>query len=413
MIDMNSEAPDPPVSVSLLDEICDRWGSPIHLLAPQVFRWRCEEVARRLKSMAGICYSVKANPWLVEQAKSLCDCVETCSTGEVRLCLAAGVEPDLICGGAVCMGLSDFEAQIALGVSRFSIESRQQAQTANEAAQRAGTTLSVTLRLSSGNQFGMSIEALIALCKESDDLANLEIDGIRFYAGTQRRSADAMSKSMAQIRESIGAIESHSGRYLRRLQFGPGLGVPYFLNDSPARYQDAVESFFAGVEALSEGRSLVVELGRYLVAGSGRYVSRVVDIKPKGRAGWFVILDGGRNHLDYHGYAFGARTPLCTVINRHPDTAVLHNAVGCGALCTASDVLVTWKEVRLGVGDFVVFENTGAYSLTEAPALFLSRDLAPVVEIEGAPRLRRPTVETWNLNFIPTTTKPRDGTGNE
>ncbi len=51
----------------------------------------------------------------------------------------------------------------------------------------------------------------------------------------------------------------------------------------------------------------------------------------------------------------------------------------CGALCTVSDVLVKNLPLKGNIlGDFLVFERVGAYSVTEGIYLFLSRDL-PVI----------------------------------
>ena len=52
----------------------------------------------------------------------------------------------------------------------------------------------------------------------------------------------------------------------------------------------------------------------------------------------------------------------------------------CGSLCTVNDILVKQLPVAdLQQGDVFVFEKTGAYSVTEGMALFLSRDLPAVL----------------------------------
>ena len=51
----------------------------------------------------------------------------------------------------------------------------------------------------------------------------------------------------------------------------------------------------------------------------------------------------------------------------------------CGSLCTVADVLV--REVKLKkleLGDVLEFGHCGAYSVTEAPVLFLSRQLPAI-----------------------------------
>lgn len=59
-------------------------------------------------------------------------------------------------------------------------------------------------------------------------------------------------------------------------------------------------------------------------------------------------------------------------------------ATVCGALCTAGDLLA--KDVLLRemeIGDCLIFGNVGAYSVTEARSLFLSRPLPTVILADG------------------------------
>ena len=60
------------------------------------------------------------------------------------------------------------------------------------------------------------------------------------------------------------------------------------------------------------------------------------------------------------------------------------------------------REYRTGelmVGDVLAFCNSGAYSVTEAMNLFLSRDM-PRIVVTGSDgdMLVRDTVKTWKLN---------------
>ena len=52
----------------------------------------------------------------------------------------------------------------------------------------------------------------------------------------------------------------------------------------------------------------------------------------------------------------------------------------CGSLCTTADVIVRQLPlVGAQIGDVLVFERTGAYSMMEGMNLFLSRDLPQVL----------------------------------
>ena len=48
--------------------------------------------------------------------------------------------------------------------------------------------------------------------------------------------------------------------------------------------------------------SITREMGRYLVAECGVYVTGIADIK-KNKGQQYVIVDGGINHVNYYGQA--------------------------------------------------------------------------------------------------------------
>ena len=72
----------------------------------------------------------------------------------------------------------------------------------------------------------------------------------------------------------------------------------------------------------------------------------------------------------------------------------------CGSLCTTNDVLVRSMPLAgLCPGDLLVFENTGAYSVTEGLGLFLSRDLPQVILWQnGTPYPVRSETPTYPIN---------------
>ena len=73
----------------------------------------------------------------------------------------------------------------------------------------------------------------------------------------------------------------------------------------------------------------------------------------------------------------------------------------CGSLCTVSDVII--RQVPLEnpeTGDILVFERTGAYSVTEGISLFLSRDL-PRVYVKSGEKMTliREQIKTEEVNY--------------
>ena len=94
----------------------------------------------------------------------------------------------------------------------------------------------------------------------------------------------------------------------------------------------------------------------------------------------YAILDGGLNQLKYDGQIQGMQIPVITHI---PGDCVDDSAIKkwtlCGSLCTTADILARNVDLSgLSVGDILVFHRTGAYSVMEGMAVFLSREMPEV-----------------------------------
>jgi diaminopimelate decarboxylase len=119
----------------------------------------------------------------------------------------------------------------------------------------------------------------------------------------------------------------------------------------------------------------IMELGRFLVAESGIYLSRVRYTK-KSRGQKFVLVGGGMNHHQ-------ATTSIGTLIKDHFPIEILNKmalpkndkVTVCGPLCTPTDVLgKSVQMVEVEPGDLLGILKSGAYGLTASPTKFLSHD---------------------------------------
>ena len=106
------------------------------------------------------------------------------------------------------------------------------------------------------------------------------------------------------------------------------------------------------------------------------------------------------NHIVYYGQSMAMKHPvLRKLFSAADDNKEKWNI--CGSLCTANDILVKQFPLSdLQIGDILVFENTGAYCMTEGISLFLSRDLPEVILLkhDGTYRVVRSNVPTDSLN---------------
>jgi diaminopimelate decarboxylase len=127
------------------------------------------------------------------------------------------------------------------------------------------------------------------------------------------------------------------------------------------------------------GATLVIELGRYLVAHSGLYVAKVLDRKVS-RGQVFLVTDGGLHHHFAASGNFGQviRKNYPVVVGTRMDATDVESSSIVGPLCTPLDLLGDRMELpRAEPGDLVCVLMSGAYGYTSSPHLFLSHP-APV-----------------------------------
>lgn len=142
------------------------------------------------------------------------------------------------------------------------------------------------------------------------------------------------------------------------------------------------------------------EMGRFLTAMCGSFVTRVREVKENGGTR-YCLVDGGMHHIHYDGQVMAMKTPYCAQIPARADEEEADYCI-CGALCSVNDILIRKYPLRgICPGDLLVFERTGAYSMTEGMSLFLSRDLPAVVcySKDGGYELLRRQTSGYPLNM--------------
>ena len=380
-----------------------RFGTPLYLFEEEALRRRAKAARRLLGQSVRLCYSIKANPFLVPEMARLTDAVEVCSPGEMNLCERYGVPPARIVLSGVSKSQAEITRALTGGVGTFTAESALQLSHICAAARAAGRRVSVLLRLSSGNQFGLDEASLLALAHEYANEPSVELCGLHYFSGTQKRSPAVLEAEMDRL-EAVGRrLEALLGREHLQLEYGPGLGIDYFGKfGGEAAELALLDGIAAHLAALAAHFVLTVEMGRWFTARCGTYLTTVTDCKQTAGVR-YAIVDGGIHQLNYYGQTMAMQVPplrhiACSGM-RPQESAVPWTL--CGSLCTAADVLVRSVPLAgLTVGDVLAFGCCGAYSVTEAPALFLSRALPAVLlcRADGTQRLLRPRIATDNLN---------------
>lgn len=377
--------------------------TPYYVFDTDEFSKRAAMIRAALDCKGGrripLCFSIKANPFLLHRLPEGLDHVEVCSPGELEICIALGVKPESIIYSGVMKEKCDIERAVSYGAGILTCESIRHATLISEVmleciqegayeAEFAETKAHVILRLTSGNQFGMSLDDIEYIISHPDEFKGITVIGIHYYSGTQK-SLRKINKDLEKIKSALVMLKDKYSFEPQLVEYGPGLCVEYFEEDWQEKEKQSLDEAAEVLREFAEEYPLGIEMGRFLAASCGKYYTQVKDLKSTGDAN-YAILDGGINHLNYFGQRMAMQVPPIKVyggevseneekpgveLTQMPDA----DYTLCGSLCTVADVLV--REVKLKkleIGDILEFAHCGAYSVTEAPALFLSRQLPAI-----------------------------------
>ena len=383
----------------------DHTPTPYYVFDLDKMKGFVKKVQSCLGESVQLCYAMKANPFLTGPMMEVVSSFEVCSPGEFRICERVGVPMERIVLSGVYKNPEDVEYVLSAygGRGMYTVESLQHLQILNDTAVKLGMKIAVLIRVTSGNQFGVDEEDIRKMVSDRGNYPGIEIEGLQFYLGTQKRELSQMKTELEHLDEFIGELKEVNGFETRVLEYGPGFFVPYFKKDKSEDVEDVLGEFKELLECLKFKGKVVLEMGRFLAATCGYYVTSIVDMKVN-KDQPYVIMDGGINHLNYYGQVMAMKQPYCVQLDAEGNEKTEGEAEAwnlCGALCTVSDVVVKRFPLhKPQIHDILVFERVGAYSVTEGIYLFLSRPLPRIYfwTEEGGLRMVREGVHTDLLN---------------
>jgi len=360
-----------------------------------------------------ISYSVKANPnpailrFFVSKGAGL----EIASSGELYLALHAGCDPSQILFAGPGKTDAELEYVLSSGIGEIHAESLLEIERISAISRKLGIEARVAVRVNPGAEaeggamrmggkpapFGIDEERIDPAIDRIVGDPALEFRGIHLFTGTQILDHRVLLRQYRKGIEIALRVALRLKQPLRTLDFGGGLGIPYFAGEEPLdmdALRDGLAELMAEIERepLLEGTRFIIEPGRYLVGEAGTYVTRITDIKVS-RGKKFLVVDGGMNH---HLAASGN---LGQVIKRNFPIAILgkmdepprEKVDIVGPLCTPLDVLARDIELPVAeVGDLIGVFQSGAYARSASPLGFLSHPSpAEVLVSNGEARLIR------------------------
>ncbi len=408
------------VLAQTLGPLADCWGSeqalsidgqPLSARIPHtpafLYNRRCLDRAvthlrDHLPAELGIHYAIKANPFapLVRHMAGLIDGFDCASLAEMQLAQGMAQPGQQLSIAGPAKSRAEHRFAIEQGIT-INAESTGEIERIAAAAQTVGCQARVALRVNppfglkgsgmhmggGARPFGIDSEAIPALLERRHQLAEAGIDlvGLHLFAGSQSLDSDAIGKALDAWMDLLEQWQLTTAFTPRELIVGPGLGVAYHPGDRPLDLAQLAPTFSRlgnRIRALGEREGIRIdarlELGRFLVAGAGVYLTRVVDRKIS-RGTTYLLCDGGMHHHLALSGNLGAvlrrNWPLVAVDRM--DEPATEEVDLAGPLCTPLDVLGKSQALpSLAPGDWVAILQSGAYAASASPSGFLSRDTA-------------------------------------
>lgn len=381
-----------------LEEKSPEMPTPAYVYAGAAITTQVRTVRAVLPATIQLHYAIKANPFapVVRHLAPLVDGFDCASLAEMQLVAdlaPARLTHTSIAGPAKSAAEHRFAIEHGVLINAESKgELRRIADLARTAGKRARIALRVNppfelkgsgMKMGGGARpFGIDSEEIPALIKDIQSEASfhtaLDLGGFHLFAGSQNRDAGAIAATLEQSLALVRDWTTQTGFVPQHLNLGGGFGVVYHPQDTPLDLT-ALRPVLKRIGEIAQGAwpgvRVNLELGRYLVASAGIYITRIVDRK-KSRGKTYLLCDGGMHHhlalSGNLGQVLRRNWPIIAV--DHMDAPCAETVDLAGPLCTPLDVLGQNQSLPpLKPGDLIGVLQSGAYGASASPQDFLSR----------------------------------------
>ena len=202
---------------------------PFYIFDTDILAEQIRKIRDFLGEDVGLCYAMKANPFVIKDLEEVVDSFEVCSPGEFTICERAGIDMGKIIMSGVHKKPEDIEYALRHYGDKiiYTVESLSHWQILRDCSSMLQTPIRVLLRLTSGNQFGMD-ESMIRQIMEGGSHEFITIEGIQYFSGTQKKSIAKLENELHMLDQFCRELNQEYGFPVKRLEYGPGLPVCYF-----------------------------------------------------------------------------------------------------------------------------------------------------------------------------------------
>lgn len=375
-----------------------KYGTPLYIYDFDYIQNRYLELKEAFSGQKNIInYAVKANSnlsviSLLATQGAGADCV---SIGEVKRAVMAGVSKYKIIFSGV--GKSDDEIREALNLDilLINLESEEEMKRVEAVASQLGKIARISVRvnpnidakthpyISTGlhdNKFGVEIDMAKRMYIYAKKSQSLNPVGIHFHIGSQLTQLEPITEAceiVADLTKTLKAIEID----IKFFDVGGGIGVVY-QDETTINVQDYADMIKNATKNLDV--TILCEPGRYMVANSGYFLTKVLYEKKNGKKR-FVIVDGAMNDL-LRPSLYEAYHKIEAVGKTGED--FLADVVG--PVCESGDFF--GKDIslpKLEHNDLLVVKSAGAYGFSMSSNYNTRGRVAEVAIQDGMDRIIR------------------------
>ena len=337
------------------------------------------------------------------------------SGGELKRALAAGIPPSKILFSGVGKTEAELRAALAADILCINVESEPELGLLSRLASETGRIARISVRVNpdvdagthakistgkSENKFGIPLSRAREVYARAAKLPGIEITGTDMHIGSQITDLAKMETAFRILADFVQTLRA-DGHKISHIDFGGGLGIPYYMDREAPPAPDAYAAMVKRVTH-NLGCTLMFEPGRLIVGNAGILVARVIYVKP-GEAKNFVIIDAAMNDL-IRPTLYEAHHDILPVVQAAPNTrSIIADVVG--PVCESGDYLALDRDMpEIAAGDLIAVMSAGAYGAVQA-GTYNSRLLVPEVLVRGAQyavvRPRRTYEELIALDTLP------------
>jgi diaminopimelate decarboxylase len=340
-----------------------------------------------------VCYAMKANSnqSVLRTLAKLGAGADVVSGGELKRALAAGIPAQKILFSGVGKTEAELRAALAADILCINVESEPELELLSKLADEMGRTARVSVRVNpdvdagthakistgkSENKFGIPLSRAREVYARAAKLPGIKVTGTDVHIGSQITDLSRMETAFRILSEFVQTLRA-DGHDISHVDFGGGLGIPYYMDREAPPAPDAYAAMVKRVTH-NLGCTLMFEPGRMIVGNAGILVTRVIYVK-HGDGKNFVIIDAAMNDL-IRPTLYEAHHDILPVREARDAKTMVADVVG--PVCETGDYLAldrTLPEPK--AGDLLAIMTSGAYGAVQS-GTYNTRPLIPEVLVK-------------------------------